>query len=572
MYTRKYDNDLHFVTGWDNNNPYPELIAPGQKHYNAPTFQDLLQNKLDGERMLGKVKLNWDLAHTWVHRNQKDAIDTRAAGDYVDGELFFQNYLDYGNGNMGSSRGHYESNERDFNWGASAELPFDIGRHFHTTAKLGYMGAYKNNTFLFEKVYFANLSPRPYEEEDYRNGSLAYKTNPFQMTANGHYWYMTDYGGGAGGEAYDASVTQHAPYLMLDHRWDKVVRLVWGVKAENYKYDERANNPYGKGDDDQAFNPYIKNSQDDKKWLFLPSVNLTVTPFDNFNIRLGYNRSVIRPHFMERGFFRMYDPALDGYTFSQGVNSTTVDGADFKIEWFPGAGEIISAGAFYRYLDQPIERIRRDLSSVNDYFYLQNQKSAKSWGFEFELRKNFAFIADVGVLRNLYLTGNATITKSEVQEYRYTSSNGELAAQEAGSPRPLYGQTPLIYNVGLSYEGERLGLNVAMNHTARKVNMVTAFQADQIEYEAPSTLLDAQISWTFPRQGLTLKLSASNLLDSKSIFYWNNRNDYDVEQIVGVGNASTLKPGKSENYEKHDPVIYQTRSGRSVSLSASWTF
>lgn len=571
-YTRKFDNDLMFITGWDDSYGYGEGQAPNQIHINYPTFQDLLQNKLEGQHRLGPVKLNWDLAHTFIKRDQKDAVNTQKWGRYVDGELFFTQVLTADR--YSTNRRHYENDERDWNWGLSAEIPFQLGTHIGNTAKTGYMGTYKKNTFLFEEAQYEKVAAGQGAAADYENLTLAKKVNPLYMTRYGYAWHIRGWDGGK--SSYEGSVTLHAPYLMFDHRYKTLVRFVWGARAEYYGYDEISN-------------PYINDGlvrddvPEEKKWQWMPSANLTVTPVDNFNIRLSYSRSVIRPQFMERTFFRMYDPALSGYTFSKGVVSTVVDGADFKLEWYPGAGEVVSAGVFYRYLNDPIEQIRNAGSQTTAYYYLQNNDWAKNYGLEFELRKNFAFISEAALLRDLYLYGNATFTRSEVMALKYENKvvtnpeTGETTTIREKVPlkftRPLYGQVPYMFNIGLTYEGERIGMNLALNHTGRKVNMLGGeFTYWATEYEAENSLLDAQVSYTFPREGLTFKLSGSNLLDTKSIFYRNNPNDYERDEKEG-NEIGKLLPGKSESFDKgHDFIEYQTRSGRSFSFSANWTF
>ncbi|MEA5126693.1 MAG: TonB-dependent receptor [Proteiniphilum sp.] len=575
-YTRKFDDDLMFITGWDNSYMYGEGQAPNQIHINYPTFQDLLQNKLEGQHRLGPVKLNWDLAHTFIKRDQKDAVNTQKWGSYIDGELFFTQVLTDGD-KYSTTRRHYENNERDWNWGLSAEIPFRLGEQVANTAKTGYMGVYKGNSFLFEEAQYEKVAAGQGAAADYENLTLEQKVNPLYMTRYGYAWHIRGWEGGK--STYEASVTQHAPYLMFDHRYKTLVRLVWGMRAEYYGYEE-ISNPYVV---DAMSNAAIDSTRADKKWQWMPSANLTVTPIENFNIRLAYSRSVVRPQFMERTFFRLYDPVLSGYSFSKGLVSTVVDGADLKLEWYPGAGEIVSAGVFYRYLDKPIERIRDFSSSTTGYYYLQNNDWAKNYGMEFELRKNFAFIADIAALRNLYLYGNATFTRSKVMALRdvYESvtdpetGEGKTVLAERipiEFTRPLYGQVPYMYNIGLTYEGERLGLNVAANHTGRKVFMLGGeFANFGTEYEAANTLLDAQVSYTLSRAGITFKLSGNNLLDTKTIFYKNNSSDYGRNEDGTVGN--TLLPGKSEGYDKgHDLIEYQTRSGRSYSFSANWTF
>ena len=128
-----------------------------------------------------------------------------------------------------------------------------------------------------------------------------------------------------------------------------------------------------------------------------------------------------------------------------------------------------------------------------------------------------------------------------------------------------------MYNVGLSYESDTFGANLTMNRSGRKLVLNTN-QAYEQEYEAPFSQLDAQLSYTFPKQGVTIKVDGSNLLNAKHIIYTNHVDDFERaasnNQIL-----DTMRPGTSSDYDPgHDNVVYQYRNGISLSASISWTF
>ena len=49
--------------------------------------------------------------------------------------------------------------------------------------------------------------------------------------------------------------------------------------------------------------------------------------------------------------------------------------------------------------------------------------------------------------------------------------------------RPLYGQSPYIFNLGLGYFGDRLGINILYNKAGRMLNVVSFDEAGK-EYLA----------------------------------------------------------------------------------------
>ena len=83
------------------------------------------------------------------------------------------------------------------------------------------------------------------------------------------------------GNKFDGKVDQHAPYIMMDNRWNKF-RLVWGSKR-NTICIMILKIQLIKQDGLMKVRLMIK-------WQFLPSVNFTYTPWNNFNFRLAYSK------------------------------------------------------------------------------------------------------------------------------------------------------------------------------------------------------------------------------------------------------------------------------------------
>lgn len=556
MYTRKYDNDLTAVEGW-NRDADLQKDEPKRRQTNYPTFQDLLQNKLEGRHRVGIVDLSWNLAHTYVGRNQKDAAFTEHYPYVRDGQVFyFQGVNPHDNKSFPLSRGRYFNRERDYTLSVDAVVPFRFD-WFDSKFKTGYAGSYRENRFEFAEAgyytYKANTKGLP------RDLSMDEMLSPDWMRSDGYGWLVNL---GEGGNRYRGVVMQHAMYGMFDHRFTDYVRLVWGVRAEYYFYREYENP--GLGIEELA----TVAGREDKPWSLMPSANITLTPFQHFNIRLSYARSVVRPQFMELSGYRFYDPYLGGVTVNQSVHSTNVDGADLRVEWFPAPGEVLSVGGFFRYLKDPIERVKQDNLAGDPYYVLMNSVWAKNWGGEVELRKGLGFIYQP-VFENIYFTANATFTWSTVMGVKAEEVKGVYQWVPVKMLRPMYGQVPYMVNVGLSYESSSLGVNVAFNHQGRKLVVVSGSAVND-EYEAPFSSLDAQVSYRFEKQGLTLKLNASNLLNSPTIIYHNSPNEFER----GERNAptNTYLKGSSPNYgAKKDILLYKSYSGIGLSLSVSWT-
>lgn len=72
IFTRSFENDLTEISQHLEDIPDNEKNLSRQ-FFNYPTFSDLLQNKLDGRHLINNISVKWDVSHTLVQRERKDA-------------------------------------------------------------------------------------------------------------------------------------------------------------------------------------------------------------------------------------------------------------------------------------------------------------------------------------------------------------------------------------------------------------------------------------------------------------------------------------------------------------------
>lgn len=558
-YTRLFDNALVRTYGYNKDASYD--TPPALRETDDPTFLDLLQNKLSGQHLAGKVKLDWNLARTAINRNEKDLVFTMALPQKVgDNYVYF-----YTPGNSSEpkeipmSRSVFRNRETHYNWAVSAAVPFSIGSIFGTF-KTGYAGNLKKARF--------NWQIAPVTADGLTADSLKYSPvgewGDHMYDSTGYMYSISPFGV----DYYEGRSQSHAGFVMFDQQIFKNLRLVWGVRAEYYEYKE-LNNP-------SSSKLSFYSAKEDPKWQWMPSANLTYNITQQINLRASWSNSAVRPELMDNGRFNRYSPYYDGQLMTSGIRTTRIASYDIKAEWYPGAGEILSAGVFRKYFDHPIEMVVNS-NSGNPAYVLQNSEWAKVYGLELEARKNLGFIAPSVWLQNITLFGNLTLQKSTVQSQysMYDVDAQKNITYIYNTKRELYGQVPFLLNAGILYSGKHIGVNVTYNKAGYKTNLVSD-QPSLMEREMPREQLDAQVSYRMLRNKLEIKFNMGNLLNGPFQYYrnLNYREKPDFKKTIPYEWSDRFEwtPGYSDKYEAGDMRSFTRFLGRTYSLSATYNF
>ena len=318
-------------------------------------------------------------------------------------------------------------------------------------------------------------------------------------------------------------------YGMFDNKFGEKIRLVWGVRVENFQQFLTTK--------DVTAKRVVVNTE---KWDVLPSFNFTLSPNTKNSIRLAASRTVARPEFREIAPFSFYD-----YEANYGVNGnvnlkrTSILNGDVRYEFYPKGGEAITIGGFYKYFDDPIE-LRLDPSSVLDrrnYGY-SNVDNAYTIGAEFEVRKNLDFIDKS--LDNFSVFANLTYSYSKV-----TLSGTTAGGQATSVNRPLQGQSPYLANLGLQYNSKQGGWSgsALYNRIGQRLSLVGNLDFADI-YERPRNQVDFQLAKKVMNNRGEVKLTWADLLNNAFYFYEN----VDSKKAFGTGSDrlfNSYKPGST---------------------------
>lgn len=577
LYTRMLNDDAYDVYKRQND----ALERKERSIFADPVFTYVMQTKLDGEHQLTKkgLLLNWSAARTSLSQHHNDLRSfTYRYTTTIEGKDIYQTP---GLTDNQTIAGAYNYDYRlwttvqqtDYNWAVSLSQPFSFLKE-KSLLKAGYAGWQKERQqgTIMARL-FSDYTGKFFDlYEGYESILAPERIGWGQDKA----YYYAD--AEQGGDQYKGKSKNHSLYLMLDQRLFKKLRLVYGVRAENFNSKNAQLAEIETRRLLQLLYPDVTFvgrkpvETGEKNWRFLPSVNLTYNLTGKMNLRAAYAVTMVRPDLRENATMAFVDPLLRGPISGGNLASTLIKNYDVRYEWYPSAGEILSVTGFYKHFDKPVELMKT--TTLNQYYYT-NQKSATNLGLEMELRKSLGFIADRTWLQQLTLFGNATIMKSEVTTLKELiepipgTPDVKVTMVEADTKRPLFGQSPFIVNAGISYTAAQFGVNAVYNRSGYRTYTIED-EPGFIEYENGRDVIDLQLSARLLRQKLEIRLNISNLLDNAAIYYINPTG---YKGIPGSnGEWASEKGAAKYNKADGDFVRHKVKYGTTTNLSFTYHF
>lgn len=323
----------------------------------------------------------------------------------------------------------------------------------------------------------------------------------------------------------------NAGYLMFDNKLGDKWRLVWGSRVESFQQ-------FLKSQQQGTDKAVLINTE---KIDMLPSFNLTYSPVSRTNLRIAGSRTVARPEFREIAPFTFFDfETIASTAGTPNLKRSSILNADIRYEWYPKAGEVLSAAVFYKQFTDPIElRLNSASVATRRQYQFQNAVSADLYGAEFEFRKNLSFFSNsTEWLKRLYISGNASFIFSEVLLANTDASGNPLPA----TSRPLQGQSPYLVNAGLQYDAESgFGASLLYNKIGQRLALVGNNDFGDI-YERPRDLVDLQLSQKIMKRKGEIRLTVSDLLNQPIQTYENRNNAKKYDRTIDK-TFSSFTPG-----------------------------
>ena len=123
---------------------------------------------------------------------------------------------------------------------------------------------------------------------------------------------------------------------------------------------------------------------------------------------------------------------------------------DLRAEWYPGPGNLVSAGLFKKSISNVIDRVGATLADINVIVPI-NYPSARLHGYELEVRQALGSLWPP--LSGFSIGGNYTKMESRVQ-YDQPQIDA-LEPYSGATERPMMGMPAEIFNLNATYDNGR---------------------------------------------------------------------------------------------------------------------
>lgn len=317
-------------------------------------------------------------------------------------------------------------------------------------------------------------------------------------------------------DKYDATSNLIAGYIMADQKYGNRWRFIYGAR---YEYFNQILNSFGYSGGDTI-------KIDSKKPDLLPSLNITYALNAKTNLRLATSRTISRPEFRELAPFAFFD--FNQFLTLAGNDTlvrTSINNYDFKYEVYPKAGEIFSISLFYKDFINPIELVLDPaIGGGTRNMSYRNVDKARAMGVEIEFRKKLPKLKKAPWMEYFTLYGNLALIDSRVDMTKIAGSGREF--------RPLQGQSPYIINCGILYTDKKgWNFSLMVNRIGKRISTVGT--KNYLEYiESSRTVIDFQLSKSFKKDKMEVKLNVQDLLAQDLVFYQpistNNKEDFKL--------------------------------------------
>ncbi|RAJ76650.1 TonB-dependent receptor [Chitinophaga dinghuensis] len=329
---------------------------------------------------------------------------------------------------------------------------------------------------------------------------------------------------------YNGFFETNAYYGMLDLHLRSNLRVAGGVRFERTNIQSAVDTANvfldpsltAKDDKGNSVPVMMINPNTVYKTAYKPyyAVNMTYVYREDMNFRVAYNTTLARPELRELTNVFEFDAFQMGLVVGNPnlINQHT-ENLDFRWEWFPNPGEVISVSAFGKRINNQLVKVfslQTDglAAKYPEYPTIQFQNDPNTgnvWGMELELVKDLGRLTPV--FKNFFIGSNLLLAQSSIRKTtaRYEASKSLDRNTPVNSP--LFEQAPYSINGWLNYKNTKLGtdLTAAFNMVGERLVQINLTGEPDL-YTRPEPVLDIIFSQQLGKR-LLFKGYAKNILN-----------------------------------------------------------
>lgn len=370
-------------------------------------------------------------------------------------------------------------------WNAHAATDFRFGREHMLTIGLSYKD--KSRDYAGTRFYYDLTALTPqiddiYDTDGYLN---------FENVANGQIVIDRQ---NQPKDRYDAGNRILAGYVSIDLHPTDALLINAGLRYEQSEQWVDYSN-------DQSLR---ERRTIDKGDLF-PALNIRYTLREGQQLRLAASRTITRPSFIEMAPF-LYQESYGSLQLrgnEELLNSYNYN-VDLRYELLNRRGDLFSVTAYYKFLDEPIERVQM-LSGGAAVHTFRNADNGMAAGVEIEFRK--------ALTEELRLGVNGS--------YMYTNVKLPDGGAYTNKERALQGASPYLANADITWSprlgGERqLNLALLYNLQGPRIHAVGISGLGDVK-QLPVHTLNFTAAYRFSRRA-EIKAQFTDLLNRAIVF------------------------------------------------------
>lgn len=315
-------------------------------------------------------------------------------------------------------------------------------------------------------------------------------------------------------DLYDAELDSKAAFVAFNYGKNKVnFNAGLRYQRDELNVDFDVNNFPGRVG--------VTNKEYDNVYL---TANVKYNLTEEHSLRFASSRTITLPEFKEIAPFEYVSPVGQITRGNPDLQASINYNFDLKYEWFPTADQLLSVAAFYKLIEDPINKVQ-DRGSAGVFSYFNAGEQADIFGLELESRVNLIKAVDEGDV-NLRLAVNATRMwhTQDLREVRDASGNFVRTFRYKGlTEEGLQGASDYIFNGNLNFTTKSdnpFDASIVANYASDKIFALGAPEIQtesDINYndaivEEGYVTLDAIVSKTF-FNNWQVRLTARNLLN-----------------------------------------------------------